>query len=130
MTRQALYWAILGAWCAFVTGCSTGVIVSTRVNTGVAVEYVRALEWERFALDKTAQAKALAIDAAARAKAQAVFDIQLAQLKADMAKSEARARLASEEMAAAYSAQILGLREQLRAAGLSERVIRPAVATR
>lgn len=128
--RGPLYWGIFAVACSFMTGCSVGVLSSTRVNAGVAVEYVRALEWERTAADKALRAQLQADFDVALAKAKAAHDVTLAQTTADAQRRDAELTRALEQQGEQYSAQVLWLRQQLRAHGISPVVIPATVVAR
>ena len=113
-------WIVL-SWCLFVSGCSSGVLMSTRIGKSVAFDYARGSDFDRLAAQKAETAHV----AAAVAEETERLNAQLSEvaLRSEMAlKACDGARVEQGER---YSAQILGLRQQLSARGIRPRVVAP-----
>ena len=115
MTRNALWFAALATVAAGTVGWVAGLLSSTRINTAGWHYYMEAQDFK-------AQARESAVRAEYVGQA-ATCEYDKAVLRESLASQERTFQRLVQDEQTHYTERILGLREQLQAAG-----VRPAVA--
>mgnify|MGYP003394188646 FL=1 len=113
MTRSALYVSIAASVVSLTMGWGLGVLVGSRVNTAASNAYAGALHMQQMTMYQTMQ-----VNFGERMNQRNLVYEHQAEEQAQACTER------FEEMVSVYSERILGLRGQLHAHGIRERVVR------